>query len=168
MTAPGDGLPAALLKLAEHGERLDELGKAVEALARHLAEEPPAKGYEPVPTVQWWHLDAAQRVAEIKRLRSWTETVYLPGYGHLAAALPACWAEHDLCLYVLDWLIELWSVLFAATGEKRTKGVLAGQAEFQTRILPAAVAQMEREGAGCQHARANGRPRTVSCPGGVR
>ena len=172
MSAPDDPLAAALLRVAEFGERLDELDKAVRALAEQVGAqiaEPPAQGYEPAPTVQWWRLSAEERAGEIKRLRSWTETVYVPGYGHLAAALPPCWAEHDLCLYTLDWLCELWSALYAH--EKRTKSTLAGQAEFQTRILAAAVQQMEREASGCQHARAtaNGhRPPAAAWRGGTR
>jgi hypothetical protein len=150
VTAPPEGaLAAALLRLTELAERVDGLDSAVAALGEQFTAGPPAQAYEPLPTVQWWRLDATERADELKRLESWTRTVYIPGYGHLAAALPACWAEHDLCLYILDWLIELWSVLYVATDEERTKGTLAGQAEFQTRILPAAVQQMEREGTGC-------------------
>jgi hypothetical protein len=167
---PAGSLAAALLQLAELAERVEGLDRTVEALGAQLAADPPGEAYEPVPTVQWWRLDASERAEELKRLESWTRAVYIPGYGHLAAALPSCWAEHDLCLYILDWLIELWSVLYVATDEERTKGTLAGQAEFQTRILPAAVQQMEREGTGCKHARAaaNGHPRPAPRVGGAR
>jgi hypothetical protein len=174
MSAPDGALAAALLRLTEFGERLDELDKAVRALAEQVGAqiaEPPAQGYEPAPTVQWWRLSAEERTEEIKRLRSWTETVYVPGYGHLSAALPPCWAEHDLCLYTLDWLAELWAALYVATGEERSKSALAGQAEFQTRILAAAVEQMKREVDGCEHARvtANGhRPSAAAWRGGTR
>ena len=43
-----------------------------------------------------------------------------PGYGHLAATLGPCWAAHDLCLYGLDILAELWSVLYLQP--RRTPG----------------------------------------------
>ena len=89
-----------------------------------------------MPTVQWWRLDASEQAEELKRLESWTRTVYLPGYGHLAAALPACWAEHDLCLYILDWLIELWSVLYVATDEERTKGSSPGRPSLRPGSCP--------------------------------
>ena len=42
----------------------------------------------------------------------WVDQVYRPGYGHLAATLGPCWAAHDLCLYGLDILAALWSVLY--------------------------------------------------------
>ena len=42
--------------------------------------------------------------------RAWVEQIYRPGYGQIAATLPACWEQHTLCLYTLDWLSELWSV----------------------------------------------------------
>ncbi len=77
------------------------------------------------------------------------EDVYLPGYGHLAAALPECWAEHDLCLYSLDALSEFWMVVYLSP--RRSAATLAGQTEWQTRILPLYVAQMVAEARGCEH-----------------
>ena len=53
---------------------------------------------------------AADRQEPIARLQAWVEQVYRPGYGHLAAALAPCWTSHDLCLYGLDILADLWSV----------------------------------------------------------
>ena len=52
------------------------------------------------------------REEAIGKLRAWVEQVYRPGYGHLAASLGDCWDQHPLCLYILDWLSELWSVLY--------------------------------------------------------
>jgi hypothetical protein len=77
------------------------------------------------------------------------EQVYRPGYGHLAASLGECWEQHPLCLYILDWLSELWSVLYLAPA--RTAGTLAGQAEWHTRLLAAAAEQLARETRGCTH-----------------
>ena len=96
-----------------------------------------------------------RRQAAVDRLRAWAEQIYLPGYGHLAAALPHCWEHHPLCLYTLDWLSELWSVLYL--GPKRSTGLLAAQAEWQTRLLPAAAGQLARETARCGHARPGAR-----------
>lgn len=84
---------------------------------------------------------------DIRRLRDWANRVYLPGYGHLAATLGPCWDQHPLCLYTLDWLSELWQVLYLT--RRRTASTLAAQAEFQTRLLPAAAAQMHAETSGC-------------------
>ncbi len=75
--------------------------------------------------------------------------MYRPGYGHLAASLGECWEQHPLCLYILDWLSELWSVLYLPPG--RTAGTLAGQAEWHTRLLAAAAEQLARETRGCAH-----------------
>jgi hypothetical protein len=79
------------------------------------------------------------------------DDVYRPSYGHLAATLPACWAQHPLCLYVLDWLCELHSVLYL--GAKRTPSTLSGQAEWTIRQLPAAADLMAAEARGCEHSR---------------
>jgi hypothetical protein len=88
------------------------------------------------------------------------EQVYRPGYGHLAAGLGECWEQHALCLYILDWLSELWSVLYLAPA--RTAGTLAGQAEWHTRLLTAAAGQLARETRGCAHRTASYR---ASSPG---
>ena len=70
------------------------------------------EGYSPIPPPRWWALQGAEREDAIARLRSWTETVFRPGYGHLAARLPACWERHDLCLYWLDIAAEMHADLY--------------------------------------------------------
>ena len=84
------------------------------------------------------------------------EQVYRPGYGHLAATLGPCWEAHDLCLYGLDILAELWSVLYLQ--DQRSAGLLSAQAEYQARILPALSGQFMTETTGCGHA---GRPGNI-------
>ncbi len=79
------------------------------------------------------------------------QQVYQPGYGHLAATLGSCWEAHDLCLYGLDILADLWSVLYLRP--RRTPGVLSAQAEYQARILPALADQLRLETSHCGHPR---------------
>jgi hypothetical protein len=109
-----------------------------------------ARAYQPSPSPRFWKLDGAARDEAIARLRAWVEHVYQPGYGQLAASLGQCWEQHPLCLYALDWLSELWSVLYLQP--HRTTGTLAGQAEWQTRLLAAAAEQMAAETTRCEHA----------------
>jgi len=144
---------------------LDGLDEQVAALARQLADlttaededdEPGQRAYRPVPPPRWWNLTHAERDTALDRLRAWVKQIYRPGYGKLAAALPPCWEHHPLCLYALDWLSELWSVLYLAP--RRTAAALAAQAEWQTRLLPAAADQMARETTGCPHVAGVGRP----------
>jgi hypothetical protein len=85
----------------------------------------------------------------VRRLNGWVSTVYIPGYGHLAAQLAPCWPSHALCIHGLDWLSELWSVLYMQPD--RSAGVLSAMAEFQTRILPAIASQMATEQKECAH-----------------
>ena len=72
-----------------------------------------------------------------------------PGYGHLAATLAPCWSSHDLCLYGLDILSDLWSILYLQP--ERTPRMLSAQAEYQARILPALAAQLTTETTRCGH-----------------
>ena len=107
--------------------------------------------YRPGPAPAWWKLTAADRQEPVARLQSWVEQVYRPGYGHLAATLGPCWASHDLCLYGLDILADLWSVLYLQP--RRTSGLLSAQAEYQARILPALADQLRLETSRCGHPR---------------
>ena len=169
-----DPITAALKQLADHHERLtqltdlitgigDTLREHADALAK-LAETPPTDAdpdrYRPSPPPPWWKLAAADRQEPIARLRAWVEQVYQPGYGHLAATLGPCWPAHDLCLYGLDILAELWSVLYLQPS--RTPGLLTAQAEYQARILPALAGQLRAETNTCSHPRnpgpADGQP----------
>ena len=136
--------------------RLEDLDRQVSELAAQLAGAAPGGGspdvYRPGPAPKWWKLTADERQEAISKLRAWVEQVYLPGYGQLAASLGPCWEAHDLCLYGLDILSDLWSVLYLQP--RRTPGMLTAQAEYQTRVLPALAEQMMTETTRCGHAQA--------------
>jgi hypothetical protein len=131
--------------------RLDALDRQVAELARRLPGRDGPDGeesYQPHPAPAWWQLPATERKTPIAELRDWAECVYRPGYGHLATLGP-CWPQHDLCLYALDILSQLWSVLYLQP--VRTTSLLSAQAEYQARILPALSAQMATETTSCDH-----------------
>ena len=90
------------------------------------------------------------RAEAVARVRAWVEQVYRPGYGQLAATLGPCWEQHPLCLYGLDVLSELWSVLYLQAS--RSPAMLSAQAEYQARIVPAIAEQLMAETARCGHA----------------
>src|SRR6266516_7871786 len=146
--------------------RLEDLDRQVADLAAQLngtgsAEDP--GGYRPGPAPKWWKLTGQARQEPVARLRAWVEQVYRPGYGQLAATLGPCWEAHDLCLYGLDILADLWAVLYLQ--DTRSPAMLSAQAEYQTRIVPALAEQLMTETSRCGHAQArrplNGRARSV-------
>lgn len=150
--APGP-LEAALLKLAALQADVDQLKAA--------AKRPPAGGHgdqagaegdaeEYVPELmpRLWQLAAPGRAELVARLGDWVEKVFRPGYGHLARPpyLLPCWPQHDLCLYQLSMLCEYHTVL--SRSEVR---LLNLEADWDTRILPAAMAILCDEFAKCDH-----------------
>ena len=145
-------------RLAELTDQAGAVGRVVQehaaALSRLTATTQPGPdgdGYCPDPAPAWWKLPAAARQEPTARLRAWVEQVYHPGYGHLAAGLGPCWDQHDLCLYGLDILAELWSVLYLQP--VRGAGLVSAQAEYQARILPALAEQLRAETGRCGHPR---------------
>ncbi len=160
-----DPIAALLDQLAALGEQLTRLDAReadhYQALTAQLASltalliQDPAGQDEaadrPGPAAAWWELSPSERQESITRLRAWVEQVYRPGYGHLAASLAPCWPSHDLCLYGLDILSALWSVLYLQPS--RTPGLISAQAEYQARLLPALAAQLQAETTRCGHAR---------------
>ena len=136
---------------------LDALAGQVTELAAAAAAEPvdddgeddeERKPYKPAPTIQWWKLAGAERAEAVAGLRDWVRDVFAAGYGHLAAQLPACWQQHDLCCYALDTIREYWCLLHLGP---RTKATLAGQAELQTLVIPRYLEQMRAEARNCGH-----------------
>jgi hypothetical protein len=129
----------------------DAVAKLTEQITPLLAPAPAAASrYQPADTVRWWNLqDPDKKNAAIARIRDWVEHIYRPHYGYLAAGLGDCWQQHPLCLMLLDWLSELWSVLYLST--PRTDRDLGAQSEFATRILPAAAEQLHVETSRCGH-----------------
>jgi hypothetical protein len=133
------------------GRTLHEHAAALALLTAPSQASPDDGGYHPQPAPAWRKLAAAERQEPIARLQAWVEQVYRPGYGHLAIALGPCWPGHDLCLYGLDILAELWSVLYLQP--RRSAGLLSAQAEYQARILPALASQLQAETSVCGHSR---------------
>ncbi len=158
---PNDPLAALADQLAACGEQLTRLDAreaahytALTALLTGLTAPTPGEdpgGYQPGPPPPWWKLPPGDRREPVARLLAWVEQVYQPGYGHLAATLGPCWPAHDLCLYALDILAELWSVLYLQPD--RTPALLSAQAEYQARILPALAGQLRLETSHCGHPR---------------
>ena len=156
LASAADPLPAALMALADHAELLarlggqvGELGTRLQALELRGDEQPDAAGYTPIPAPRWWMLPTEERHGAVERLAAWVDQVYARSYGHLARMLAACWREHDLCLFVLDFASELHSVLYLRPS--RSARTLADQAELSLRILPAAAELMRAETARCDH-----------------
>jgi hypothetical protein len=141
--------------------RVEALDRQVTDLADRLAGpgDDGDGGYQPDPAPAWWKLTAAERRPPLAELRAWVEQVYRPGYGHLAATLGPCWEEHDLCLYGLDLLSQLWSALYLPP--RRSTALLSAQAEYQARILPALAAQLMTETTRCGHHPPVGYPRST-------
>jgi hypothetical protein len=124
--------------------------EAIENKVAELAAGPVDDGgHQPGPAPAWWKLAGDERSEAAAQLRAWVEQVYRPGYGHLAVTLGPCWEAHDLCLYGLDILSQLWSVLYLQAA--RSSGLLSAQGEYQARILPAIAAQLMTETTGCGH-----------------
>jgi hypothetical protein len=130
-------------------ETVDELAHRFGALFPD-GEDAEGAFYSPIPTPRFWQLSGEDRQQAIGRLRSWVRDVYRPTFGHLAAKLPACWEQHTFCLTVLDVASELHAVLYLQA--TRNQGLLAGQAELLTRLMPALAALLVAEGARCPHA----------------
>jgi hypothetical protein len=143
---------------------LHGLDQQVAELAARVAEIVPGEDgdaglYRPRAAPRWWQLQGEAREKVLDKLRAWVAEVYRPGYGQLAATLGPCWDDHPLCLYGLDILSELWSVLYLQA--RRSPATLSAQAEFQARILPALAEQLMIETSRCGHAQAR---RSVNAP----
>jgi hypothetical protein len=150
---------------ADADRRLADLAVLARNLDGHVAElmalvrpkttgGPDAARQEPGPPPpggRWWKTAGEDRDQAVAALREWVDEVYRPGYGQLAASLGTCWDQHSLCLYALDILAGLWSLLYLAAEQE--PAVLSAQAEYQARILPALADQMSAETSRCRHAR---------------
>ena len=110
---------------------------------------PDDNDYEPAMSARWWDITGPEKDAIVKRITTWVDVVYRPCYGQLAARLPECWAQHEHAVLLLDWLSELQRLLWHPC--TRTAGLLSAQAEFSTRIAPAAATELANEARNCRH-----------------
>ena len=166
-------ISAALARQSAAVDSLEGLAAQVAAIATQVAAlsvgergEGGSGGYQPALPPRWWRLAGPERETAVDHLRAWVEQIYRPGYGKLAALLPSCWEQHPACLYILDWLSELWSLLYLCA--ERDSRILAAQAEWHTRLLPAAADLMATEGRACQHTYRRDQPGAPAAVNGPR
>ena len=166
-------ISAALARQSAAVDNLEGLATQVAAIATQVdalsggeQDEGGSGGYQPALPPRWWRLAGPERETAVDHLRAWVEQIYQPGYGKLAALLPSCWEQHPACLYILDWLSELWSLLYLCA--ERDSRILAAQAEWHTRLLPAAADLMAIEGRACQHTYRRGQPGAPTAVNGSR
>lgn len=157
------GLASVLASLDDLEHQVNTLATRLTTIATSEETRTDVSRYEPVPPPRWWRISGPQREECLDRLRAWVSQIYRPSYGRLAALLPPCWEDHPLCLNALDWLSELWSVLYLST--ERSPEILAAQAEWQTRLLPAVADQMAAETDNCEHAAGAGSLSPQAWPG---
>jgi hypothetical protein len=172
MSGDREALAAALAQLAGLREEVSELAAArkrdaarqvamASALRRRTRQmgtagtrkairqqrgKPAAGGYQPIAAPRWHLLRGRDREQALARLRAWADTVFRPGYGHLAGQVGPCWEQHDLCLYQLAWLSEMHTAIFLAP-----ERLLSSEADWHARLLPSAVALMAEETGRCDH-----------------
>lgn len=139
-------------------ETLDLLVQRFNAL--FPPDDPDARFYSPITTPRFWQLTGGDRERAVERLRAWADGVYRSQFGFIARKLPPCWEQHDFCLVVLDVASELHSCLYLQP--TRNQGLLSGQAELLTRLMPALADLMAAEGK-CEH-----QQRTASDLNGAR
>jgi hypothetical protein len=150
-----DEVQSTITDQAEALRSVDGLKDTVDELLRRFNALFPGRDtdsafYTPIPAPRFWQLHGQDRDQAAGRLRSWVRDVYQPTFGHLAARLPPCWEQHTFCLTALDVASELHAVLYLQA--TRNQGLLAGQAELLTRLMPALAGLMAAEAAHCPHA----------------
>src|SRR5690348_11550571 len=91
-----DGHTAGMATIANLSESLDELIARFNEL--FPPDDPDAGYYRIEPSPLFWRLSGEERDLVIADLRQWVGEVYRENFGHLAAYLPECWAEHNLTL----------------------------------------------------------------------
>jgi hypothetical protein len=133
-------------------QSVDGLAETVDQLIQRFnaifPPDDPATGfYTPIQTPRFWLLEGEDRARAIARLRAWVEQVYRPAFGHISKGLPECWEKHPFCLTVLDVASELHSCLYLQP--RRNQGLLSGQGELLTRLMPALADLMAKDTAVC-------------------
>jgi hypothetical protein len=152
-----DGIAGTIEGQRDVLRSVENLKETVDQLVRRWnalfpPEDPDARFYSPIATPRFWTLTGRGRELAIERLRAWVDAVYKSQFGFLARKLPACWEQHDFCLVVLDVASELHSCLYLQP--TRNQGLLSGQAELLTRLMPALADLMASEGK-CEHTQRN-------------
>jgi hypothetical protein len=147
-----DGVQGRVSDQAVILQSADGLAETVDELIRRFnaifpPDDPSTGFYTPIQTPRFWLLEGEERDKAIARLRAWVEQVYQPVFGHVASTLPECWEQHPFCLTVLDVASELHSCLYLQP--RRNQGLLSGQGELLTRLMPALADLMAKDTAVC-------------------
>jgi hypothetical protein len=148
-TADLKGVPAAVVlahKLS--GEMSEVLARL--SLLEDRATEPETRELRLkfAPQMRWHELDEAGRAEAVARIRAWVDTVYRQQFPRAGDIAP-CWADHPVCVVLLDVLSQLHAALYHGT--KRSWGLVHNQAELYVRFGREITALVHDELAGCKY-----------------
>jgi hypothetical protein len=124
------------------GAGLDTLAARFEGLADRVEEALDAAAPKGPSAPRWDGIDADQRTAQLRWLRSWVDGVLRPGYvAGGSYTLRDCWDQHEQALWELGLVAAWWGYIFSRV-RARPDTVLA--LEWHDRWLPGAMHRLDQ------------------------
>jgi hypothetical protein len=154
------GVPAAVVLAHKLSGEMSEVLARLSLLEGGAASEPGTRElrFTFAPQLRWHELDEAGRAEAVGRVREWVDTVYRQQFPRAGDIAP-CWADHPVCVVLLDVLSEMHRVLYH--GSKRSWGVVHNQAELYVRFGREITALVHDELAGCKYGQHTAGPSQV-------
>jgi hypothetical protein len=149
-TADLKGVPAAVVLAHKLSGEMSEVLARLSLLEDGAGAEPQTRQprLEFAPQMRWHELDEAGRAAAVARIRDWVDTVYRQQFPRAGDIAP-CWADHPVCVVLLDVLSQLHRALYHGT--RRSWGLVHNQAELYVRFGREITALVREELAGCKY-----------------
>ena len=149
-TADLKGVPAAVVLAHKLSGEMSDVLARLSLLEDGAAAEPDTREprLEFAPQLRWHELDQAGRAEAVARVRAWVDSVYRQQFPRAGDIAP-CWAEHPVCVVLLDVLSQMHAALYHGT--KRSWGVVHNQGELYVRFGREITALVREELAGCKY-----------------
>jgi hypothetical protein len=149
-TADLKGVPAAVVLAHKLSGEMSEVLARLSLLEDGAAAEPQTRQprLEFAPQLRWHELDEAGRDQAVARIGEWVDSVYRQQFPRAGDIAP-CWADHPVCVVVLDVLSQMHAALYHGT--KRSWGLVHNQGELYVRFGREITALVHDELAGCKY-----------------
>jgi hypothetical protein len=149
-TADLKGVPAAVVLAHKLSGEMSDVLARLSLIEDGAAAEPQTREprLEFAPQLRWHELDEAARAEAVTRIGAWVDSVYRQQFPRAGDIAP-CWADHPVCVVLLDVLSQLHAALYHGT--QRSWGVVHNQGELYVRFGREITALVREELAGCKY-----------------